>query len=483
MALGLRLDHVRPVRLLIAVGYSGVSKLTAPAIRLASQPVSGGSAAVFRVVFGLVGLVAVVRFFIHGWIADLYINPSYHFSYLGFGWVQPWPGWGMYAHFAALGLLSVCVVVGYRYRLSVILFTLGLAYVELIDKTTYLNHYYLMTLLGLLMVFLPLHHTASVDAWRNPTVRRAENPQWVLWILRLQLAIVYVFAGIAKLNPDWLLNAQPLRIWLYRHDDFTLIGPLLQEMWVASAMSWGTAFFDLTIAAWLLWHRSRPWAYVVLAGFHLMTWVLFPQLGIFPWLMMGSALIFFAPDWPQRLLAKVPGMARVVRSISYPAPGPGAAPMSYLTWKRLAVVAALMLFAFFQLAMPLRHFTYPGNVRWNEEGYRFAWRVMLSEKTGFVEYRVHDPDTGRTWLVAPDTYLTPLQTERAAIQPDMILQTAQLVAADFARHGHGDVVITADAFASWNGRANARLVDPNTDLARITPGLAPKRWVLPYEPN
>ena len=136
-----------------------------------------------------------------------------------------------------------------------------------------------------------------------------------------------------------------------------------------------------------------------------MTWVLFPQLGIFPWLMMGSALIFFAPDWPQRLLAKVPGMARVVRSISYPAPGPGAAPMSYLTWKRLAVVAALMLFAFFQLAMPLRHFTYPGNVCWNEEGYRFAWRVMLSEKTRFVEYRVHDPDTGRTWLVAPDTYL------------------------------------------------------------------------------
>ena len=483
MVLGLRLDHVRPVRPLIAVGYSGVSKLTVPAIRLASQPVSGGSAAVFRVVFGLVGLVAVVRFFIHGWVADLYINPSYHFSYLGFGWVQPWPGWGMYAHFAALGLLSVCVVVGYRYRLSVILFTLGFAYVELIDKTTYLNHYYLMTLLGLLMVFLPLHHTASVDAWRNPTVRRAENPQWVLWILRLQLAIVYVFAGIAKLNPDWLLNAQPLRIWLYGHGDLALAGPLLQEMWVASAMSWGAAFFDLTIAAWLLWHRSRPWAYVVLAGFHLMTWVLFPQLGIFPWLMMGSALIFFAPDWPQRLLAKVPGMARVVRSISYPAPGPGIAARSCLTWRYRAAVAALALFVFFQLAMPLRHFAYPGNVRWNEEGYRFAWRVMLSEKTGFVEYRVHDPDTGRTWLVAPDTYLTPLQTERAAIQPDMILQTAHLVAADFARRGHGDVIITADAFASWNGRANARLVDPNTDLARITPGLAPKRWVLPYEPN
>ena len=179
MVLGLRLDHVRPVRPLIAVGYSGVSKLTAPAIRLASQPVSGGSAAVFRVVFGLVGLVAVVRFFIHGWIADLYINPSYHFSYLGFGWVQPWPGWGMYAHFAALGLLSVCIAVGYRYRLSVILFTLGFAYVELIDKTTYLNHYYLMTLLGMLMVFLPLYHTASVDARRNPKIRRAGIPQGV----------------------------------------------------------------------------------------------------------------------------------------------------------------------------------------------------------------------------------------------------------------------------------------------------------------
>ena len=199
----------------------------------AVHPASAASAAAFRIAFGLLGLVAVVRTWVLGWIDELYLAPTHHFSYLGFGWVQPWPAWGMYVHFALLGLASLAIALGYRYRLATAAFFVLFTYVELIDKTTYLNHYYWMSLTSLLMVVLPLHRTASLDARRNPVRPPPTVAAWVIWALRAQVGVVYLFAGLAKLNPDWLLYAQPLRIWLYNSGDVALIGPLLRQPFAA----------------------------------------------------------------------------------------------------------------------------------------------------------------------------------------------------------------------------------------------------------
>ena len=363
------------------VSTSAITACLDRVLLVASHPVSAASAAAFRVMFGLLGLAAVIRFASRGWIDDLYVEPAHHFTYSGFWWVQPWPGWGMYAHFALLGLASVGVALGYRYRLSIVAFFLLFTYVELIDKTTYLNHYYWVSLTSLLMVFLPLHRTASLDAWRNPALRSETVPGWVVWVLRVQVGVVYMFGGIAKMNPDWLLHAQPMRIWLYNNGDLFLVGPLLREAWVAYAMSWAGAAFDLTIVGWLLWRRSRPVAYVVLVVFHVMTWLLFP-IGMFPWLMIFGAIVFFPYDWPRRVLSRLRGR---------PAPVTPEAPSHTFnpSWASRAWLAGLLLFALVQVAMPLRHWAYPGNVQWNEDGYRFSWRIMLTEKTGHVRFRVN----------------------------------------------------------------------------------------------
>ena len=378
----------------------------------------------------------------------------------------------MYIHFALLGLASLCVALGFRYRLSIIAFFALFTYVELIDKTTYLNHYYWVSLASLLMIFLPLNRYASMDAWRNPSLRADTVQAWVVWALRAQVGVVYFFGGVAKLNPDWLLRGQPMRIWLYNSSDLFLIGPLLREEWVAFAMSWCGAAFDLTIVCWLLWRRSRPLAYAVLVVFHVATWLLFP-IGMFPWIMIFASLIFFSPDWPHRLKARVLGR-REPPSEPVTGEGDDVSPS-----RRVIAAAALALvFVLAQFATPLRHWAYPGNVRWNDEGYRFSWRVMLTEKTGHVRFRVTLPTLGETRLVYPEDYLTPIQTERMAYQPDMILATARLIADDF-RSLDGAVEVRADAFVSFNGRPVARFVDPAVDLARIEPGIWPKRWVLP----
>ena len=440
--------------------------------------VDASSLSVFRILFGIVGVFIVVRFFTYGWIEELYVAPAHHFTYLGFGWVKPWPGLGMHVHFAVLGLLSLGIATGYRYRLCAVLFFLGFTYVELLDKTAYLNHYYWAVLVSLLMVFLPLHRSLSLDACLKPGRLCGTVPVSALWLLRAQLGVVYVFAGIAKLNGDWLLEAQPLRIWLQDHTGLPLIGSLMGEAWVAYAFSWGGAFFDLTIVGWLIWSRTRPLAYVVLVVFHLLTYLLFPEIGVFPWLMMGAALLFFPPDWPRRIAEH---LTKSRESNAWQeAPGP-VSDGRHGGKVHTAVAVAVVVFVVSQLLLPLRHYAYPGNVRWNDEGYRFSWRVLLTEKVGLVEYRVHDPATGQRWRVLPEDYLTPLQSERMGTQPDMILETGHIIAGDFANRGHEFVQVFADVFVAVNGEENARLVDPHFDLAVAGHSLAPKKWLLPQE--
>ena len=393
---------------------------------------------------------------------------------------------GMHLHFALLGVFALGIAVGYRYRLCVLAFFLGFTYVELIDKTNYLNHYYWVTLVSLLMVFLPMHRSMSVDRWL--ALRRGRElaadvwgyiPLATLWALRGQVAVVYLFAGVAKLNPDWLLEAQPLRIWLHHHADLPLVGPLLGELWVAYAMSWAGAFFDLTIIGWLLWRRTRLWAFLVAAVFHLLTWLLFPQIGAFPWLMMGGALIFFPADWPKTLAARVRAAGKRRPLEAVPASGAahdtarGTARGTGAWLPRLAALA-IAVYLLVQVMTPLRHYAYPGNVRWNEEGYRFSWRVLLTEKVGLVEYRVRDSASGQSWRVGPEDYLTPLQAERAATQPDMMLDTAKLIAGDFAVQGYPKVQVYADAFRFDERQGTSPVDRPSRRSGRSRPRAGPK---------
>jgi len=427
-----------------------------------SEPVDAASIAVFRIAFGVLMLVATLRFFAHGWIADYYETPSHFFSYYGFSWVKPWPGVGMYLHFGAMAVLAVMIAIGAWYRFSVVAFGALFAYAHLIDKTNYLNHYYLVICLCLLMAFLPLHRTWSVDARRDPSIASSTVPAWVVWALRAQIGLVYLFGGIAKLKYDWLVDAQPMTIWLSANTDFPLVGRLFDEPWVAYAFSYAGIAFDLAIVPLLLWRRSRLLAYVAVVVFHLTTARLF-HLGMFPWIMMASSLLFLPPSWPRRWIAGRPPIARST-----------AAP------RRPRVVLAVLGAHFaFHIVVPLRHVLYPGDVCWTEEGFRFAWHVMVMEKDGSVELHVTERSTGRRWEVMPTAYLTRYQAKMMASQPDMILELAHVVAADFRARGVRDPEVHVDAFVSLNGRRRARLIDPTVDLARESEGLAPKPWILP----
>ncbi len=427
----------------------------------ALQPTDAAALGVFRVVLGLIGVVSVTRIYAYGWTQDLFFRARFQFRYYGFEWLpSPTPA---LVH-AALITVAVCgalVALGLFYRPAIVGYALAFVYIETTDVTNYLNHYYLLTWLCLLGAALPLHRAYSLDARRLRLAPYA--PAWCTWALRFMVGTVYFYAGMAKFNTDWLLHAQPLQIWLSSRTETPVIGPLLDRVWVAYLMAWAGFLYDTSIAFFLLARPTRPYAFLAVVGFHVATRALFP-IGMFPFIMVGSALVFFSPSWPRRWLGPARELAPPVPTVS---------PRWFA-----AGAAAFSLFVGFHTLMPLRCHLYGGDVAWHEQGMRFSWRVMLREKNGAVTYRVRDLASGRTTEVNPRRYLTDRQAREFSSQPDLILQLARVIAAD--RRAEGErVAVYADTRVSWNGRPGAPLIDPGVDLATVEDGVGRASWILP----
>ncbi len=426
----------------------------------------------FRVLFGGLMMVGALRFMTNGWIEKLYGEPSFFFKFYGVEWVTVPSEIGIYWLYGAIALSAGCIMIGFLYRIMTVVFFLTFTYAELLDATNYLNHYYLACILGLYLIFLPAHRAYSIDAHLWPKIRRATVPAWTIQVLILQLTLVYTWAGLNKLNGDWLFHAMPLAVWLPEHTDIPILGYFFQFPETAYLFSWIGAFYDLTVAYLLMYKKTRMWAYAAVVVFHLLTNLLF-NIGLFPWIMIFSTLIFFPGEAHRKVWAKLLGAGAQVQKSS---------PTPSLKKGSQGFPVVLAGFLLFQLLFPLRHVLYPGNVLWTEEGYRFAWRVMLVEKVGQATFYVQDPDTGRKSEVINSHYLTTFQEKQMAIQPDFILQYAHFLADFYQRKHHiHNPIVTADVFVALNGRTSRRLIDPSVNLAVIKDGLWPKDFLIKYD--
>lgn len=439
------------------------------------RPVDLGWLAAFRVLYGLALGVSMLRFLEYAWIERFFVTPRFHFKYWGFEWIEPLSREGMHTLFAVLAVLAFAMAAGLAFRFSAFLFAAGFSYVQLIDVSTYLNHYYLAALLAWLLCLSPAARAWSLDALLAQKLGRARRSQqcaaaW-LYLFRFQVGVVYVFAGLAKAQPDWLLHAQPLRIWLGASAELPVVGPLLAIEGVPLLMSWAGFLFDTTIVGWLSFSKTRPYAYAVAVLFHALTRLLFP-IGMFPVIMAISALVFFEPSSARVLVA------RVLRKASTFTPSLEPTARNVASWQRV-LLGLGGLYCAAQLVMPARFLAYGGNVLWHEQGMRFSWRVMVRAKGGSTTFVVKNKLSGRTWHVSPDEYLTPLQEAEMSSQPDLILQLAHHIHDDAERRGKGPVEVRVESRVSLNGRRSTLLIDPSVDLARVTDGITPLEWVMP----
>lgn len=414
-----------------------------------SAPVDPAGLIVFRVGFGLLAAASALRVMALGWVEALYVSPTTHLPWIP-GLTTP-SATALYGLFWAQVVAGLGVAWGRRPRAWLSLWLVTFGTVELLDKSLYLNHYVLFTLLGLWLLLTP---------WSRLRLDGpATLPGWGLWLMRAQVITVYLWAGLAKLNADWLFRGEPLRTWLEARAQLPLVGPLLAHDATAFVMSWAGAAYDLSVP-WLLLHpRARPLGVVLVLGFHVSVGLLFP-IGVFPALMILSSTLLWSPSWPRRWLG--------AKAAPSPAPPP-------LPWPQTAALVGLITL---MVLFPGRGLLTGEDVAWTERGHRLAWRVMLIEKTGLVEYRVVEPTTGRVWRVSPAEGLTALQHKQLRTQPDLIRDYAVQLKAQHAAEGR-DVAVYAEAFVSLNGRPSQRLLRADLDLTQPLGALDEAGWILP----
>jgi hypothetical protein len=283
----------------------------------------------------------------------------------------------------------------------------------------------------------------------------------------VQIAIVYFYAALAKLDADWLAG-RPLRIWLSAKTDYFLIGPLYHEAWMRWGLVYGGILFDGLVVPLLLWRRTRLLGVALSVVFHLFNSFTF-RIGIFPYLGIGFCLFFFPGEDLRRwfLRRKPPAAPR-------PAPALGA--------RERWIAAALAAYVALQILLPLRHLLYPGPVHWTEEGHRMSWRMMLRTKSGRIGFRVRETATGREWTVDPSQHLTAKQADRVGTRPELIWQFAQHLRRYYAEQGVAPIEVYADGQASLNGHRMQPLVDPQVDLAAAAwPLVGRVEWIVPLQ--
>ena len=483
--------------------YEGLERFKKARLWL-SQPVSIAPLITLRVVIGAMLLFSTARFVALGWVDDHYIRPMFHFKYFGFEWVEPLSATGMYAVHGLLLISSLCVMLGLFYRLAAVAQFLLFTYTELIDLTYYLNHYYFVSIVCGLLIFVPANGAYSLDVLRKPSIFQSKIPRWPIFIFQLQLGIVYFYAGLWKINYDWLVNALPLKIWIPANDQLPLVGWLFQQKITPWLFSWAGMLYDVTIVFWLSWSHTRPWAYLTVIVFHTLTGLMF-QIGVFPLVMIGATLIFFSEKWHERVWnwasATFTKPRRFRKRVSVRSTGvklDGNTLIGRTDSDRMTNVEAqqyklslfkiqnssfIFLFFLFQILFPWRYLLYPGSVFWTEEGYRFSWRVMLMEKAGTATFFVKDTKTGREGEVVNSEFLNPHQEKQMAMQPDMILQFAHFLKKHYEKNGVNAPAVRAEVYVTLNARPSQLLIDPNIDLTKLRDSWSHKTWIKPNTPE
>ena len=440
------------------------------------QPIDIASLVFYRVAFGLLMFIDIAGYTVTGHLYRKWVEPDFRFQYYGLEWVPMPSGEAFYALVAIQMAAALGVMLGLFYRLSAITLFIAVSLFFLFDQSNYQNHHYLICLLGALAIFLPAHRSHSLDARRHPSLKSNFAPAWALWLLRAHMAIAYFYGGIAKLHHDWFQGA-PVRIWFGERAHDPLIGRWINTEGAIWIVTYGGVIFDLLIVPLLLWRKTRFFAFLAAIAFHLSNATIF-SIGIFPFLSIALTALFFTPATHRKIITLFTPKKK--RRHHHPLASESDFHQPAFRWRR-TILVTLSLYLGWQLLMPFRHWLYPSNPNWSEEGHRFAWHMMLRRKHATVDFIVYHPSIRYAWRFNTMDHITAWQYRKMSYHPDMILQFAHHISNHLQRQNLPPAEVHVLAFASLNGRPPALLIDPAVDLAQMPRNLQSASWILPLE--
>ena len=420
--------------------------------RLLFTKIDNSALLIFRIFFGILVSLECYGAILTGWVRKTLVEPQFTFNFIGFEWIQPLPGYGMYFYFFLMGTFGVCIALGYKYRFSIISFTVLWTAVYLMQKTSYNNHYYLLILISVMMCFFPANTNYSLDAKQKPALKTDFMFSYVKWVVVFQLFIVYTYASMAKLYGDWI-DFGIIKILMLDKAEYYVIGELLQQPWIHKIMGVFGVLFDLLIVPALLWKPTRKAAFLLSLFFHLFNSIVF-QIGIFPYLSLAFTVFFFEPETLRNIFFKKKILYSGSQSASHQFKKP--------------IYAIIGIYFIIQLILPIRHYFIKEGVLWTEEGHRMSWRMMLRSRGGTVTFEVVNKETQKTTRIKLDDYLSKKQARRIAAYPDFIWQFAQHLKKEYAENGEDVSVFALNSKVSINGKPYRAFIDPKVDLANET---------------
>ena len=429
------------------------------------QPIDNSPLIIFRIFFGFLLAAETFGAIITGWVKNNFITPKFTFSHIGMEWLQPLPGYGMYFYFAAMGFLGILVMIGWKYKWSLSAFTILWTLTYWMQKTSYNNHYYMLILVCLIMIFLPAERYASVDAKKNPEIKSISMPIWCSWVMILQISIVYFFATVSKFYPDWLDGTFTKHL-LENKTSIAFVQNIFNQKWFYLFIAYSGIAFDMLIIPMLLWKKTRTLAFVASLTFHLFN-AFTLQIGIFPFFALSFAVFFYPPEKIRQLFFSKKPKFELQNAPVYE--------------NKSLLLYFFLPYFIIQLILPVRHWFIKGDVLWTEEGHRLGWRMMLRSRSGYSNFMIYDKKTKQRIFYDLNSKLTPKQINMVSEKPDAIWQMAQRIKEEYATQGK-DVSIYVDCAVSINRKPYVKFIDEKTDMAEAKWNyFSHNDWILLYD--
>jgi hypothetical protein len=455
-----KIPYFRCIILLIMNTKRGDRRTTDGLMSRIFEPVSLYPVVALRLGFGAAMALWSLYMLVSGNAKDLFVEPEFYFSYPGFEWIQPLPDAFLYLIFVLLFVFSVFIFAGMYFRVASIAFTCLFAYLSLLDKASYLSYYYFALLLGFMLCISPAHRLFSIDLIRKPSLRADYVPSWLLLAFKVQVALVFIFAGMAKLNADWLFKGTPVDLWLTQ---LSLSGLPLPESLLSGlfpiALSWLLIMFDFIIPHFLLDKRTSAGAFILVLLMQLLAIIIFGA-GFFPVLIAFSCLVFLPDNRIHSFLSRVAYFLYDVFDFRGEVFNPGGGILLQYRKRRL-FPALLAVFFSLQIMLPVALFLNWGSSRWADSAFRFSWDIRLHEKTGQVVFLLHNDDDKSTRAVNLSDFLTEHQIRVMSEDPSMIRQFGEFLLR--INPDTPGLRVSANATISLNGAPPVTLLEDSWD--------------------
>ncbi|MGE0636085.1 MAG: HTTM domain-containing protein [Bacteroidia bacterium] len=421
----------------------------------------------FRILFfGFIAL-ELIQFRKRDYFQAFLVDARVRFPYEFFPFDVEFTAQGFTSLFAITLISAVFCSAGLFFRYSKWVFTLSFGFLFFQDKMLWNNHWYLFFLVGFLALFMKLENSLSLDALVNPKIKNAYSPRWYFEILKLQIFVVYFFAGIAKLNYDWLVETEPIGTFIKQRENYFLLGWLFSIDSAKYFFAYSGIIYDLCIGFLLFSSRFKKLGIVLTFIFNIINSIIF-DIGMFPFIMLACNYLFvFQHSIDEKKSHK---NTKSTQQLSKPIMQNG---LFYF----------LIFYSSFQLIFPMRQFLYKGNPSWIGICERFSWRMMIQNKVPVkYDFYISEKSTGKNKRIDLRTFLFPPQIMAQVVFPDMIPQTAMAIQKDAEKAGLINPEIKAEIIVSLNKRKPQSLVDSTLNLSEQKADLfKPPLWVVPLK--